>query len=564
MRGGFHEDCENHKELIFVLPKIAAICTGDEITRAEMAYNGDPIMHTPTGASSYFTLHIIKFKFPENGRMEVWFNEKNVSGSLYYLSLIFKNKELHSTDTSVFAAEALSTAKIPSLSAFSQHNYISMKEYEFQLLVEFCKKNGIDIDKTLINKISYVVLATHPALRELWHNGINLDNFMRGAEWEYGDRYSSEKTEIPTCLTKNSFKETVKECFGYDSKKLIKMIASRIYKIHHVRIDFDITEKIRNHYSSYQVSEKDPNLLQKQQINQSILLLGELVKDLITVDHMYKLIEENTIYLQKGSVGGYSLDCDSGRKLLEIFPVETRMKLLKDLVTFTFNAKDTYTQYNKYKDWTNFTEKAKRKGLVPIKIPSRWKNIKELHDNISRQFRDIEAAVNNKDIEYDPEILEILDNVQVGNLIIQIPKESAELAKWGKAMGNCVACSGSRAASGDCIILGIFKDGTITHNVELSVSIPLATIGEKQHEFKTKHYMVREFRGIKNKESNKEERQLIEDYLLSKELIKVLPTATPKFAAAPQAPAPQEDPFRHQNEELEAALRQVIRDAGEN
>ena len=188
---------------------------------------------------------------------------------------------------------------------------------------------------------------------------------------------------------------------------------------------------------------------------------------------------------------------------------------------FNQNALDTYSQYQEFKDWTNFTEKAKKKGLVPIKIPSRWKDIKELHDNISRQYRDIKAAVDNRDIKYSSRILEALDRVEVGGMVIKIPKETAELSKWGQEMGNCIANKSKPAANGSSIILGIYRDEVLLYNAEISIGSPLKQSLTKEkllsgEEKDYSIYNIREFKGRKNKAPDTKDRNTVVDYLISK------------------------------------------------
>ena len=549
---GQHKDIGNTKELIFVLPKTIAICRNDEI-----GFGGrieEDMMMTPAGQSTFFKIDMIKFLFPEKGRLKVWLGDIEVSNDLYYLSFLFSQVNHPASHAAIFAAEPFSEAGIPELSSLNtKYSWTSRREYEFQLLIDFCKKNDIDIDRRTINKITYVVLATNPALRELWTPEISLDNLFN-AEGYMAEHGFNEETKIPSCLAKNTFKEAINECFGFSSKKLMKMICSSIYKIHQVKIDPLVISRAMSRYSKYDISAKDPNLLQKQNINKSMLDLGELTKGLFTVDHIYKILEDNTESFK--SIGGYGFTMKTGRALLKMFPIETRMKLLKDLGQFSSFSKDTYTQYDKYKDWTNITEKAKKKGFCPIKIPSRWKNIKELHDNISRQYRDIDAAISNRDIEYTPEILELLDNIQVENLTIKIPKDTSDLAKWGKLMKNCIASMGDSAVKGNSIILGIYKDNFLTHNVQLNKNVTFS--GSRPT------YIVGEFRGISNKQSDEKEREIIENYLLSEDVILKV-ESTPKFTPNPQVDPqnPRAVPFEEQigGREIQRALRQIARGA---
>lgn len=526
LSGGPHEDRDNTKELTFILPKSITIM----ITRPESGMFGginstDGDLQVPIDEYC-FELKEVRFDFSEKGRLKVFFGNEEMSNDLYYINFLFNSVKREMANVCIFAGEPFSEAGVPSLTDLhTDYSWYSMKEYEFQLLVQFCEKNGINIDRKFINKITYIILAINPALRELWTPSISLDNIFSNEGLKIGDPHGYRK--IPSCLSKKTFKETVHECFGHSSKKLLKMVASRIYKIHQIsmasfRMDSASEIHIKKRLETYQISKKDPNILIKQQINMEMLELGSLLKGLVTLDHMYKILENNEKMFIENPV-----NCSRGRhnnrKLLKMFPVETRIKLLKDLRLFMKNAPDTYIQYKEFKDFSKLKEKVKNrlkeKRLKPIKIPNRWKNIKELHDNISRQYRDIKATTNNLDIEYSPEVWEVLNKAKVGDMTILLPIETAELSKWGKLMSNCIASRGKVAADSSSIILGIYKSNILTYNVEISKNVPLATIGEKQHSLESNTYKYIAFKAAHNKPPEEEDRAAILGYLIEKELL---------------------------------------------
>ncbi len=577
---GEHRDTEINKELVFVLPKPVAICRNDQ---AQFGARMDQeMMFAPDGQSTYFNMQSIRFLFPEKGRMEVFFDGLNISNDLYYLNFIFNQVKFPVSHASIFAGEPFSDAGVPSLTSMHiDYKCASVKEYEFKLLVEFCERNGIEIDRKYINKITYVLFAINPALRELWKPGVSLDNFLDAEGWNMGDRFSESGSKLPECLSKNNFKECIEECFGFSNKKLIKIVAAMIYKIRTISVDPLVISKAMDRYAAYDVSKEDPHTLIKQSINKEILMIGYLIKGLITVDHIYKILEDNEESFITDFEWGF--DIDKGRALLEMFPVETRMKLLKNLSEFSAYSKDTYDQYNEFKDWTNFNDKAKEKGLEPIKLPSRWKNIKELHDNISRQYRDIKAAVSNSDIKYSPETWELLNEVRVEDMVIRLPIETAELSRWGKIMKNCIAGRGDDAAKGSSIILGVYKKNSLIYNIEISkttmvvveepTDTPLAMIGTEQKYAKTiksDRYVLGQFRGIGNKNPDPKDKELIEEYMKSTDLLQepleikkpvIDPAIAIEIARERQALA-QELP--NIDRERQRTMRRLIRDAENN
>jgi hypothetical protein len=99
--------------------------------------------------------------------------------------------------------------------------------------------------------------------------------------------------------------------------------------------------------------------------------------------------------------------------------------------------------------------------IVP---PQDFKIFKDIHDNISIQYRKLQS----KDYEFKVnKKLQKIDGTLIGSEIITVPKTKYELIEWGEKMNNCIGSYHSEVNSQRTIILGVKEGNEIKYNIEI-------------------------------------------------------------------------------------------------
>lgn len=180
------------------------------------------------------------------------------------------------------------------------------------------------------------------------------------------------------------------------------------------------------------------------------------------------------------------IGCVFGRDSLNQKRIENR---LFDTVNTIGLLRDTYSQWNAHKD--------------QIVFPERFKDLKELHDDISRQYRRIKDP--DFEIPMTKTVLESgIDGLIHEGMQIVVPKNRYTLMEWGETMRNCIASYAKNASRKECLILGIYKEGILIYNIEVNRR------GE-----------VRQFFGKGNSSPDRAERESIEKLLTEKKILGV-------------------------------------------
>lgn len=227
-----------------------------------------------------------------------------------------------------------------------------------------------------------------------------------------------------------------------------------------------------------------------------------LFKGLVPIDYWFKLesISPEVAQMTDERVKHY-------REFIEAQTPAIRKRLF-----FTFKPgydfDDVIRQLAEYRNPTNLPEKAKEHFPNGLQIPKKWKDVKELHDMISRDYNKIKAFANWKEIKYLEPILK-LDNLDFGDgFTSELPKDTARVTEYGSLLRHCVASYGSRCAdNNNTVILSINKNGEPFYTLELIGNIPLATITSENGMINPEEikYKVRQFKAFQNKVPHKQE-----------------------------------------------------------
>ncbi len=262
-----------------------------------------------------------------------------------------------------------------------------------RILVHFLRRNGIKFKYSPDYK-SNLIKACYSGAREL--DGkltINLHStyskyFLRG-----------------------NINYVIKRCFGYDSKKLVKMVCERI--------------------------EKDKNL--------NILILGRILKKLVPLDYFYQIIEgaERSLLQEIGSINNWLFRIRDIRALLKNYNSARILKLIFSPAGFLFA--DSVKTYRDYKE-NNITLLAK---------PANWAETR--NGKLSENFK---LPVSKK--------LAGIDNKMIDDFRLYVPKEAIELSNYGNLLGNCLGGYSRQVASRLTQILTVFQKDELKYAISLN------------------------------------------------------------------------------------------------
>jgi len=136
----------------------------------------------------------------------------------------------------------------------------------------------------------------------------------------------------------------------------------------------------------------------------------------------------------------------------EFFKLFTNQQLLK-LFSKEFN---TYHIVDTIVPWME------RKDKIILK--SKYKNWREVHDDVNKQYRRLRNENYNFNIK--PKLSKI-HGVKIDKETIVVPQNRHELIDWGTLMNNCIASYHSQFHQGYTTILGIKEDDKIKYNIEI-------------------------------------------------------------------------------------------------
>ena len=225
-------------------------------------------------------------------------------------------------------------------------------------------------------------------------------------------------------------KYAIKQCFGYDSPKLVKLICEKI--------------------------QKDKKL--------DILSLGCLLKGLVPVDYFHQMMDiplDGVTQLSRGRSHNLRHLADA-RALLKNYSQQRILKLVKD-----------QDYFNTFYFWDSFYVYSQRKlqdGFTLIKNPKNWL---EIHNCVSPPApRHPLMGTFNAPIETKYELpikkpFQEINGIEVENFKFEIPNHTDILEVYSNKMNNCIRWYGSQVLNGSCDLLGIYKNGELAYNISI-------------------------------------------------------------------------------------------------
>lgn len=214
-----------------------------------------------------------------------------------------------------------------------------------------------------------------------------------------------------------------------------------------------------------------------------------LFKDLVPLDFWFELE-----YVPKDI---YDQDLmakemwDSITNLFKELPQPGQKKVFKSYSKHYL--RDAANQYFTYKNSEDLPEKARELFPNGLQLPKKWKDTKELHDLISKDFNTIKQLGNWRRVKYD-EFTSELNNIDFGDgWTSELPTDTVKITEYGRILKHCVASYADRCAvDNTTVILSINKNNNPIFTLELQQVV-------KDLENKQVRYIIRQFKGFQNK-----------------------------------------------------------------
>ena len=264
---------------------------------------------------------------------------------------------------------------------------------------------------------------------------------------------------------RGNIKYVVKACFGFNSKKLLKMVCEKI----------------------------------KQDKNFDILVLGCMLKGLIPLDYFYRLLESDINYHYFNTkIGGFNFKLKEVRKVLKNFNSQKLLNLFvgpethcndfyfDDSIRLYPNATLTDNSFRNVRNWIDIHNVIAPTRFVPAREWGRNYKAPEI------QHFDLPIREG-----YDK-----LDGQTFDNFTFEVPKNTQKLHEYSDKMNNCIRGYGQSVKNG-MNILGVYKNlDKLTYNISIQ------------------NREINQFKGIYNQEPPEGDKKKIIDILVNKNIIR--------------------------------------------
>jgi hypothetical protein len=305
-----------------------------------------------------------------------------------------------------------------------------------KIVVHFLKRNGFKF-KFSKNPFENLRVACYPntagfELKEQFLNPCYSRHFLHG-----------------------DIKYVVKKTFGFDSSKLVRLVIERI--------------------------QKDKSF--------DVLVLGTMLKGLVTVDHFHKMLEGN-VNLEKVALfrkTNFYLQLKHYRGLFKRYNAARILKLVLSPDFGEHNFSDSVGMY------------AQLLEAVPP-LPDKPRNWEEIHESLVPRRQNLYAmgtATEHFDLPVR-DYMKAVDGAIFEDFTFEVPKDTKTLADYSAKMNNCIWSYGHQVKSGSCDLLGVYRNGELTYNISI--------VGQKLNQFSTKS----------NKPADSDVYNKVQDFLLQK------------------------------------------------
>jgi hypothetical protein len=192
-----------------------------------------------------------------------------------------------------------------------------------------------------------------------------------------------------------------------------------------------------------------------QSLNQRVFREVKALNEIFSLDYAVKLLENED--------KNFDFEVHTV-EFLKQFGEKTRYDMALEQ---GFNLTDASNQWYKYRKPDSIPETLRSEFPEGLSIPRSWKDLKELHDKISRDYLKIKAEAERLPINYSEEERKILQ-VKAGDMDIRLATDTSDLVIWGGTMKNCIASYSDKAVQKSSYLLGVYRDDTLLYNMELT------------------------------------------------------------------------------------------------
>ena len=192
-----------------------------------------------------------------------------------------------------------------------------------------------------------------------------------------------------------------------------------------------------------------------QSLNQKVFREIKALNEVFSLDYAVKLLE-----LEDKSFDFEQHTID----FLKEFGEKTRYDMA---IEQGHNLTDTSNQWHKYRTPESVPETLRSEFPEGIKIPRSWKDLKELHDKVSRDYLRIKAEAERLPINYTDNEKKVM-TMTVADMELRLAVDTSDLVIWGGTMKNCIASYSDKAVHKSSYLLGIYRGENVLYNMELS------------------------------------------------------------------------------------------------
>jgi hypothetical protein len=194
-----------------------------------------------------------------------------------------------------------------------------------------------------------------------------------------------------------------------------------------------------------------------QSLNQRVFREVKALNQIFSLDYAVKLLEHED----------KSFDFeDHTVEFLKQFGEKTRFDMALEQ---GYNLTDSANQWYKYRKPESIPETLRSEFPEGLTIPRSWKDLKELHDKISRDYLRIKAEAERLPISYTDDEKNTMQ-IFVEDMELRLAVDTSDLVIWGGTMKNCIASYSEKAVQKTSYLLGIYRNNNLLYNMELARS----------------------------------------------------------------------------------------------
>ncbi len=334
---------------------------------------------------------------------------------------------------------------------------------------QLAKNNGIEIPEGIGFFNDRLILYMFPFLRTVTNSSTNFYKILE--DLRFIEDYNSADGYVlsHTILEQKNLSDVVKLYLGTSSKEIIKFIGSNLIKKTDLvkSLSPQLLDVLINHsgkiFAGAGVEVPQIKILTcYEDVNLEVLTYLRFVMDIFSnnIDHTQK-------FIQVKRTDGFKSSKKIGKFLNENFSPKKIFSLLGEADSTQGYLTDIVNQWNTYKDPDSIPSKLRSQYPNGLELP-RFQTLKELHDKVSTDYNKIKAEDNNKTIPYTETEWQ-LHGLKKDGIELVLPSEGATLVTWGKEQNHCVASYAERAASKDCLIVGVKIYGKHLYTLEVRV-----------------------------------------------------------------------------------------------